>query len=536
LRQSEERVGDAPEVVATALQAEALAHRILDPQRTRHLVGVTTEPWSGKPLVDVPELADRIDGRADVVVIETGEATWALTDALPERLDVYRGALRLWKRGVTAQSDPRDHPLLLLTSSADVPQALWRLRRELEPERRPQAPLGMRVRDTVTATVTSVTEADATVDIGGVAGRIAKSGMAAAKVRDARDVLQVGQLVQGRILRYEDEVPVLTIKPGQPKPAERFRMTYSPGDVLRGRVTAVQPYGVFVEVLPGVRGLAHASELPEAPTAHQPGEVLTVKVLDYGEESDLSRLALSVVAVKPDDAVRPSIALLPGGPVFLQDEAVPSSAALAEAARLRDRLQQLEAENDQLAAELHALQADRRAVVDQFHETRAELHRLRKAVRGERNRRRQVESRYGLVVEVSDEEEFVEAVHAAYARMYAPGDREQYPLCDIQLGDQFLDRLDSLEGVPVEKVVEVCAHVAAGRHVEIAGLDVHQLRHGPAGAPARTRSSDGAHAWRCALQIGTPSARRFHWWELPGAPRRVEFASVGVHDDMEIPE
>lgn len=41
----------------------------------------------------------------------------------------------------------------------------------------------------------------------------------------------------------------------------------------------------------------------------------------------------------------------------------------------------------------------------------------------------------------------------------------------------------------------------------------------------------------CALQVNTPSARRLHWWAIPGkAGQTIEFASVGLHDDFSIPE
>src|SRR5439155_42297 len=48
------------------------------------------------------------------------------------------------------------------------------------------------------------------------------------------------------------------------------------------------------------------------------------------------------------------------------------------------------------------------------------------------------------------------------------------------------------------------------------------------------RDLEGAKAWRCAIQLNSPSARRLHWWALDGGA--VEFASAAVHDDMSIPE
>ncbi len=57
--------------------------------------------------------------------------------------------------------------------------------------------------------------------------------------------------------------------------------------------------------------------------------------------------------------------------------------------------------------------------------------------------------------------------------------------------------------------------------------------------PPRERRSDGASAWRCALQKDTPGARRLHWWRVPAPGDEldfIEFAQVGHHDDYSIPE
>jgi hypothetical protein len=109
----------------------------------------------------------------------------------------------------------------------------------------------------------------------------------------------------------------------------------------------------------------------------------------------------------------------------------------------------------------------------------------------------------------------------------------------MRVGRSFLDSLRALDGISVEKVVEVCAQVASLRAHEIPGREVHPLRSGEAGAPTRVRKRDGAKAWRCSLQDGTASARRLHWWDVPGGEgrgRTIEFASVGIHDDTGIPE
>ena len=49
--------------------------------------------------------------------------------------------------------------------------------------------------------------------------------------------------------------------------------------------------------------------------------------------------------------------------------------------------------------------------------------------------------------------------------------------------------------------------------------------------------ADGAQAWRCALQVNSPSARRLHWWVVPGdSGATIEFANVDVHDAYGIPD
>ncbi|HVS20057.1 MAG TPA: hypothetical protein VMT18_15745 [Planctomycetota bacterium] len=66
---------------------------------------------------------------------------------------------------------------------------------------------------------------------------------------------------------------------------------------------------------------------------------------------------------------------------------------------------------------------------------------------------------------------------------------------------------------------------------------MHQIRAGSRGTTSRSSSGDGAQAWRCALQENTPSARRLHWWIVPGeGGATIEFASVDVHDGFGIPD
>jgi small subunit ribosomal protein S1 len=96
----------------------------------------------------------------------------------------------------------------------------------------------------------------------------------------------------------------LGLKQTQEDPWQRVISTHRPGDVLEGTVTKVVAFGAFVEILPGVEGLVHISELAdhhvESPSeVVEPGTVLNVKILEIDEER--RRLSLSIKRVEGDN-------------------------------------------------------------------------------------------------------------------------------------------------------------------------------------------------------------------------------------------
>lgn len=190
-----------------------------------------------------------------------------------------------------------------------------------------------------------------------------------------------------------------------------------------------------------------------------------------------------------------------------------------------------------LEAELRAANEERANLVEQLRQARAQLQDARKALRSAEDRQEAARKSVGLDDPLSSERAFLLAVRLAHARMFDEGDRLDRPLQRMRLGPEFLDSVRATEGVEPDKVVEVCAQVASGVAHTIAARKVHQLRSGPAGSASRVRESDGAQAWRCALQVNTPSARRLHWWVVPGeSGATIEFASVDVHDAFGIPD
>ena len=132
---------------------------------------------------------------------------------------------------------------------------------------------------------------------------------------------------------------------------------------------------------------------------------------------------------------------------------------------------------------------------------------------------------------------FLTGLYSTMLRIYERNELAALVPNAVLVGLVFLESARTLSGVSPEKILEVCAHVVSGRAASLPGLALHPLREGPGGSDQRVRGSDGAKAWRCSLQTKTPSARRLHFWSVPGSSGPViELASVGLHDDLSIPE
>jgi hypothetical protein len=126
---------------------------------------------------------------------------------------------------------------------------------------------------------------------------------------------------------------------------------------------------------------------------------------------------------------------------------------------------------------------------------------------------------------------FRHAVETAWARRTPTSEQGVRPLPSYLVGPEFLPSVQSLEGIATEKIADVAFEILTGLARELTSRDLHQLRESEAGgAPVVRRPSDGAVAWRAALQRNTPGARRLHYWQLPSG--EIELWYVGVHDDV----
>ena len=127
--------------------------------------------------------------------------------------------------------------------------------------------------------VTSVRDFGAFVDLGaGVQGLLHVSEMAWQRVSDASQIVAPGEEITVKVLRIEDDAQkiALGLKQLGVDPWSTVQATYEIGQVRTGRVARVTQFGAFVELEPGIEGLAHVSTF--APTGHSKGWTRSVVV------------------------------------------------------------------------------------------------------------------------------------------------------------------------------------------------------------------------------------------------------------------
>ncbi|MYZ03975.1 30S ribosomal protein S1 [Lactobacillus salivarius] len=162
--------------------------------------------------------------------------------------------------------------------------------------------------DVVEGKVARLTNFGAFIDLGGVDGLVHVSEISYERVNKPADALKVGQEVKVKVLSVDAEKGriSLSIKQTLPEPWEQVPEQVAEGDVLEGTVKRLTSFGAFVEVLPGVEGLVHISQISHKHIA-TPNEVLTsgekvqVKVLSVDAADH--RLALSIKALQEKSAV-----------------------------------------------------------------------------------------------------------------------------------------------------------------------------------------------------------------------------------------
>jgi len=151
--------------------------------------------------------------------------------------------------------------------------------------------------------ISNIVDFGAFVDLDGIDGLIHISELSWSHVNHPTEVVAIGDTVRIKVLDIDRDRQRISLglKQTQEDPWQRVISTHRSGDVLEGTVTKVVAFGAFVEILPGVEGLVHISELADHHVENpsevvEPGSKLNVKILEIDEER--RRLSLSIKRVE----------------------------------------------------------------------------------------------------------------------------------------------------------------------------------------------------------------------------------------------
>jgi small subunit ribosomal protein S1 len=151
--------------------------------------------------------------------------------------------------------------------------------------------------------ISNIVDFGAFVDLDGIDGLIHISELSWSHVNHPSEVVSIGDTVRVKVLDIDRDRQRISLglKQTQEDPWQRVLNEYQEGDVVDGKVTKIVAFGAFVQILPGVEGLVHISELAqhhvESPAeVVRPGDELKVKILEVDEAR--RRLSLSVKRVE----------------------------------------------------------------------------------------------------------------------------------------------------------------------------------------------------------------------------------------------
>jgi small subunit ribosomal protein S1 len=164
--------------------------------------------------------------------------------------------------------------------------------------------------DVVDGTISNIVDFGAFVDLDGMDGLIHISELSWGHVNHPSEVLEIGQKVKVKVLDIDRERQRISLglKQTQSDPWQQVLDNYSVGDVVEGRVTKVVTFGAFVEILPGVEGLVHISELAQQHVENPreivaQGQIVQVKIIEM--DADRRRLSLSLKRVEDGEVPQP---------------------------------------------------------------------------------------------------------------------------------------------------------------------------------------------------------------------------------------
>lgn len=155
-------------------------------------------------------------------------------------------------------------------------------------------------------TVKNITDFGAFMDLGGLDGLLYITDISWGRISHPSEVLKMDQKINVVVLDFDDEKKRISLglKQLTPHPWDVLPETISEGNIVKGRVVNIEDYGAFLEIMPGVEGLVHVSEITWANTPinakefFKLGDEHEAKIVTLDKAS--RKMSLSIKQLSPD--------------------------------------------------------------------------------------------------------------------------------------------------------------------------------------------------------------------------------------------
>ena len=166
---------------------------------------------------------------------------------------------------------------------------------------------GLEKGQVVEGTVKNMTNFGVFIDLGGIDGLLHITDISWGRINHPEEVLELEQTINVAILDFDDEKKRISLglKQLTPHPWDSLPETVEEGSKIKGKVVSVADYGAFVEIMPGIEGLVHVSEMSWSSHLRNPNEYLKVDdevealVLALDREEHKMSLGIKQLSIDP---------------------------------------------------------------------------------------------------------------------------------------------------------------------------------------------------------------------------------------------
>ncbi|MGN0670437.1 MAG: S1 RNA-binding domain-containing protein, partial [Oscillospiraceae bacterium] len=143
------------------------------------------------------------------------------------------------------------------------------------------------------------------VDIGAVDGLVHTADLTWNRVGHPKDIVKVGDKINVIVKSFDPEKKRVSLSAKDPEdnPWTKFVSEYKKGDVIKATIVSITEFGAFAQIIPGVDGLIHISQISTERVANiasvlSVGQEVDVKIIEIDEERE--RVSLSIRALSED--------------------------------------------------------------------------------------------------------------------------------------------------------------------------------------------------------------------------------------------